>query len=83
MSLFSIPVLDEAGYNISSQGGDRHRSERLRVSARGTMFKFRSTGLAYVWHGYIAFTGRIRVGYHLSSFGNRKVLALEDGRETF
>ena len=43
---------------------------------------FHSTGLAYVWYGYVAFTGQIGVGYHLSAFGNRKVLALEDGRET-
>ena len=36
----------------------------------------------YVWYGYVAFTGRIGVGNHLSSFRNWKVLALEDGRET-
>ena len=43
---------------------------------------FHSTGLAYVWYGYVAFTRRIGVGYHLYAFGNQKVLALEDGRET-
>ena len=43
---------------------------------------FHSTGLAYVWYGYIAFTRRIGVGYHLSASRNRKVLALEDGQET-
>ena len=36
----------------------------------------------YVWYGYVAFTRRIGVGYHLYAFGNQKVLALEDGRET-
>ena len=43
---------------------------------------FHSTGLAYVWYGYVAFSRRIGVGYHLSTFGNRKVLALEDRWET-
>ena len=43
---------------------------------------FHSTGLAYVWYGYVAFTRRIGIGYHLSALGNRKVLALEDGQET-
>ena len=42
---------------------------------------FHSTGLAYVWYGYVAFTRRIGVGNHLSAFRNRKVLALEGGRE--
>ena len=36
----------------------------------------------YVWYGYVAFTRRIGVGNHLSAFRNRKVMALEDGRET-
>ena len=43
---------------------------------------FHSTGFLYVWYGHVAFTGQIGVGNHLSLFGNRKVLALEDGQET-
>ena len=42
---------------------------------------FHSTGLVYAWYGYVAFTKQIGVGNHLSAFGNRKVLSLEDGRE--
>ena len=36
----------------------------------------------YGKYGYVAFTRRSGVGNHLSVFGNRKVLALKDGRET-